>query len=90
MMKIRGHFWHMSCDSLRMAKKMNTLRLEHVDWGQAEFPNRRSTMEPAALYLMQVRASRMKISPLKKRLSVLVDAETHADVPCPVKIKHTV
>ena len=73
-----------------MAKKMNTLRLEHVDWGQAEFPNRRTTMEPAALYLMQVRSSRLKISPLKKRLLILMDAETRANVPCPVKITYTV
>ena len=67
MMKIRRHFWHMSCDSSRMAKKMNTLRLEHVDWGQAEFPNRRSTMEPAALYLMQVRAVENENFPVEKK-----------------------
>jgi hypothetical protein len=46
-------------------------------------------MEPAALYLMQIRSSRLKIAPLKKRLPVFMDAET-CDLPHEVKIRQGV
>ena len=88
-MKIRRHFWHTSCDTWRMAKKMNNLRLEQMNWGQAEIMNRRPTAEPAALYLMQIRSSRLKIAPLKKRLPVFMDAEI-CDLPHEVKIRRGV
>jgi hypothetical protein len=89
MMKTRRRFWHTSCDTWRMAKKMNTLRLEQMNWGQAEITNRRPMMEPAALYLMQIRSSRLKIAPLKKRLPVFMDAET-CNLPHDVKIRQGV
>lgn len=77
----------MNCDVCGMAKKMNNLRLDQMNWGQAEIMNRRPPMEPAALYLMQIRSSRLRVPPLKKRLPVFMDVETR-DVPCPVKIRH--
>ena len=44
--------------------------------------------ESPALYLMQAWMPRCRIAPPKKRLPVFMDAETLADVPCPVKIRH--
>jgi len=73
-----------------MAKKVDAFKLSQVSWGQAEVTNRRPASDSAALYLMQIRSSRLRISPLKKRLPIFVDAETYADVPCPVKIRHAV
>jgi hypothetical protein len=70
-----------------MAKKMNNLRLDQVNWGQAEIMNRRPTMEPAALYLMQIRSSRARVAPLKRRVPVFMDPETR-DVSHSVKIRH--
>jgi hypothetical protein len=75
----------MSCDVSRMAKKMNALRFDQMNWGHAEITNRRPTAEPAALFLMQIRSSRLRVAPLKKKLPVFMDVETR-DVPCPVKI----
>jgi hypothetical protein len=71
-----------------MAKKMNNLRLEQMNWAQSEITNRKPTTEPAALYLMQIRSSKLRISPLKKRVPIFVDSETRADLPRPVKIRH--
>jgi hypothetical protein len=70
-----------------MAKKVNALQLAQVNWGRAEVTNRQPSAESAALYLMQIRSARLKISPLKKRLPILTDAATPADLPCPVKIR---
>ena len=70
-----------------MAKKINALKLAQANWGQAEITNRRPASDSAVLYLMQIRTSRLNISPLKKKLPILVDAETRAEVPCPVKIR---
>ena len=80
-------FWHMSCNDWCMAKKVNHLRLAQVNWGQAQVTNRRPAAESAALYLMQIRSARLKVSPLKKRLPILTDAVTRADLPQPVKIR---
>jgi hypothetical protein len=40
--------------------------------------------------LMQVWTPRFRIPPPKKRLPIFVEADTLDDVPCPVKITHTV
>ena len=81
--------WHMSCDVSSMAKKMNALRLDQMNWGHAEITNRRTTVEPAALFLMQIRSSRLRVAPLKKKLPDFMDVET-SDVLCPVKIRQVV
>jgi hypothetical protein len=69
-----------------MAKKMNALELETR--GQAGITNRLPAKVSPALYLMQLRLPRLKISPLKKRVPVIVDAETRAQIEHPVKIRH--
>jgi hypothetical protein len=71
-----------------MAKKVNDMRLAQESWGHGEVMNRRSSSESPALYLMQAWMPRCRIAPPKKRLPVFMDAETLADVPCPVKIRH--
>ena len=71
-----------------MAKKMNALKLVVESRGQAEVTNRLSAKVSPALYLMQLRLPKLKISPLKKRVPVIVDAETRAQIEHPVKIRH--
>ena len=73
-----------------MAKKANALKFAQEFRGQAAVTNRQPVAELAALYLMQVRSPRLKISPPKKRLPVAVDAETRAQIEHPVKIRHFV
>jgi hypothetical protein len=73
-----------------MAKKVNDMRLAQESWGQGEVSNRRPSADSPALYLMQVWLPRFRISPPKKRLPIFVEADTLDDVPCPVKITHTV
>jgi hypothetical protein len=71
-----------------MAKKINESKLAQESRGQAEVTNRVAAAVPAVFYLMQARSPRLRISPPKKRLTVLSDAETRDAVPCPVKIRH--
>jgi hypothetical protein len=71
-----------------MAKKVDALKLTQESWGQAEVTNRRAVAESAALYLMQLRLPRLRISPPKKRLPIFMDAGPQTDLPCPVKIRH--
>jgi hypothetical protein len=71
-----------------MAKKMNTLKLALESRGQAEVTNRLPAKVSPALYLMQMRLPKLKISPLKRKLSILVDPETRAQIEHPVKIRH--
>jgi len=71
-----------------MAKKMNTLKLALESRGQAEVTNRLPAKVSPALYLMQMRLPKLKISPLKRKLSIIVDPETRAQIEHPVKIRH--
>ena len=71
-----------------MAKKVNASKLALESRGQAEVTNRQPATESAALCLMQVRLPRLKISPFKRKLPVIVDAETRAQIEHPVKIRH--
>jgi hypothetical protein len=71
-----------------MAKKVNLLKLAHESQGEAEVTNRLPAKVSPVLYLMQLRLPKVKISPLKKKLSVDVDAETRAQIEHPVKIRH--
>ena len=70
-----------------MAKKVNALKFEYVSRGRAEFTNRRRAPE-AALYLMQLQLPRWKISPSKKKVTVIMDDETRAQIEHPLKIIH--
>lgn len=71
-----------------MAKKVNALKLAQETRGQAELTNRLPAKVSPALYLMQLRLPKAKISPFKKKLPVDMDAETRAQIEHPVAIKH--
>jgi hypothetical protein len=71
-----------------MAKKVNALKLAQEIRGPSEFTDRLPAPVSPALYLMQLRLPKMRISPTKKRLPVDMDAETRAQVEHPVKIRH--
>jgi hypothetical protein len=70
-----------------MAKKVNLMKLTHVSRGQAEVTNRRRAPE-TALYLMQLQLPSLRISPLKRKLTVIMDADASDAVPQFVKIRH--
>jgi len=78
----------MNCDLCGMAKKVNVLKLAQETRGQTEFTDRLPAKVSPALYLMQLRLPKLKISPLKKKLPIAVDAETRAQIEHPVKIIH--
>jgi hypothetical protein len=71
-----------------MAKKVNALKLAMESRGQAEVTNRLPAKISPALYLMQLRLPKLKISQQKKKVPVIVDAETLAQIEHPVKIRH--
>lgn len=71
-----------------MAKKTNALKMLLETRGQAENTNRLPAKVSPALYLMQLRLPKLKISPLKKKLPIAVDDETRAQIEHPVKIRH--
>jgi hypothetical protein len=71
-----------------MAKKVNALKLAMESRGQAEVTNRLPAKISPALYLMQLRLPKLKISPQRKKVPVIVDAETRAQIEHPVKIRH--
>jgi hypothetical protein len=71
-----------------MAKKVNAMKLAEAARGQAEVTDRQPTRESAALCLMQVRLPMLKIFRSKRKLPVLMDDETRAQIEHPVKIRH--
>ena len=71
-----------------MAKKVNAFKLALMSRGQAEVTSRWPTPVSPALYLMQLRRPKLRISPLKKKLPIMMDAETLAQIEHPVKIRH--
>jgi hypothetical protein len=77
----------MNCGLSGMAKKTNALKLLETP-GEAQDMNRLPPKVSPALYLMQLRLPKPKISPLKRKLPVAVDDETRAQIEHPVKIRH--
>jgi len=71
-----------------MAKKVNLLKLAQVTRGQAEVTDRWPAAVSPALYLMQLRLPKLRISPTKRKLPVILDPESRDDVPQRVKIRH--
>jgi hypothetical protein len=71
-----------------MAKKVNALKLVLETRGQGEVTDRLPPKVSPVLYLMQLRLPKLKISPLKKKVPIAVDAETRAQIEHPVKIRH--
>jgi hypothetical protein len=70
-----------------MAKKTNVMKLEQQSWGQPDVVSRWHTALPSALYLMQLRLPKLRISPLKRKLQVTMDG-SNDDAPQLVKIRH--
>ena len=79
-------FWHVNCEQLFMARKLNPQKLPRHN--NAEPPNfNRRTPPVAALYLMQLRTQAVKISSDKAHTRVEISAEEEAvETPQPVKI----
>ena len=71
-----------------MAKKVNVLMLAQESRGHAEVTNRQPAKESSALCLLQVRMPVFKVFRVKKKLPIMVDDETHAQMEHPVKIRH--
>jgi hypothetical protein len=71
-----------------MAKKVNLMKLTLETQAQAEVTNRRHAPFSPALYLMQLRLPRLRISPSKRKLPVIMDSESCDDMPQQVKIRH--
>ena len=73
-----------------MAKKANVLRLAWEARRLAEVTNRLPAKVSPALYLMQLRLPKLKISALTRKLPIAEDAESRALIEHPVKIRHVV
>ena len=71
-----------------MAKKINATRLAQETRGQAEVMDRWPAAVSPALYLMQLRLPRLRISPPKRKLPVLMAADAGDAKPQVVKIRH--
>ena len=71
-----------------MAKKINLLKLPQESREQADATNRLAAKVSPALYMMQLRLPKLRISPLKRKLEVMMDPETLAQIEYPVKIRH--
>jgi hypothetical protein len=78
----------MNCDLFGMAKKANALKLALQSRGLAEVTNRLPVKVSPALYLMQLRLSKLKHFPLTRKLTIAVYAETGDQIGQPVKIRH--
>jgi hypothetical protein len=68
-----------------MAKKVNLMKLVQAGRGQAGVTSRWPAPVSPALYLMQLRLPRLRISPTKRKLPVLMGIDA---APQPVKIRH--
>ena len=73
-----------------MAKKMNALQVMEAGRAEVEIEELRHAPLSPALYMMQLQLPQPKTSPLKRKLPVIMDADTRDAVPQPVKIIHLV
>ena len=71
-----------------MAKKANALKQAWEARRLGEVTNRLPAKVSPALYLMQLRLPKLKISPLTRKLPIDSDAESLALIEHPVKIRH--
>lgn len=71
-----------------MAAKIRMLKLLQEIRGFAEITKRRPTPRMPGLILMQMRSQVIQASLPKRKLSVQTDAQSHPDIPHPVKINH--
>jgi hypothetical protein len=78
----------MNCSIFRVAKKINTLKLAQQAGGQPAATHRQPALETSALCFLPQRPPRLKIAPQKRRLPVMIDPATEAQIPQQVKIIH--
>ena len=71
-----------------MAKKINATRLAQETRGQAAVMDRWPAALSPALYLIQLRQPRLRISPSKKKLPVVMVTAVADTEPQVVKITH--
>jgi hypothetical protein len=69
-----------------MARKLNPAKLQRQNNAVLQVLNRRPSAPAATLYLMQLRAQALKISPPLRRVRLEISAETMVEDPQPVKI----
>jgi hypothetical protein len=72
-----------------MARKMNQLRIAQQVRGEAAVTNRRNAPPVATLYLAQLRAHTVKVSPFKRQVQIAVPIETAPEIPQDIKIIQT-
>jgi hypothetical protein len=68
-----------------MARKINLVKFPRQNNAGSQLVNRRSPAPAAALYLMQLRAQSLKISP-PHRVRLEISTESGPETPEPVKI----
>jgi hypothetical protein len=76
-----------------MARKLNPSKLQRQNNGANGTPqplSRRSSPPVAALYLMQLRAQGIKISPSPRRTRVAIEEEINTENEQPVKITNKI
>jgi hypothetical protein len=71
-----------------MAKKVNAMQLALATQARGEMTDRWPEPVSPALYLMQLRLPRVRISPSTRKLTVIMDPESSDGVPQRVKIIH--
>jgi hypothetical protein len=71
-----------------MAKKVNAMQLALATQARGEITDRWPEPVSPALYLMQLRLPRLRISPSTRKLTVIMDPESSDAVPQCVKIIH--
>lgn len=77
----------MDCSKASMARKLNAVKMSQETFGRAQITNRQPVAQSIALYFMQVRPSKLKVSH-NRRLAVTTDDLGDEEVPHAVKIIH--
>ncbi len=79
--------WHVNCEQIFMARKLNLSKLTRQSNGAAQTANRRPPAPPVStLYLMQLRAQAMKLPTPPRSVRLDVTEEEDVETPQPVKI----
>jgi hypothetical protein len=72
-----------------MARKMNQLRIAQQVRGESVAAGRRNAPPVATLYLAQLRAQTLKVSPFKRQVQIAISVETAPEFPQDIKIIQT-
>jgi len=88
----RPCLWHVTCghvfENTLMAAKIRMLKLLQEIRCYAEFTNRHPQPRTPGLFLTQLRASAVRATLPRRKLSVAMDTQTLAGIPHQVKINH--